>query len=216
MRPATIGDLADTTLPLKAMIKISIHEPGGRTTDKTVDIPVRTRDVTDRHPCRSSRTARSPRTRAPVSKSIAVNADGKRIALSGLTYSWVTRRHDLSVVSRTMASWKYQSDDARPADHRRHRCRHRHRRRRRSWRRRCPGAPIASRSPIRNRARRVVLSLLFRLGGERGGRPSRPHSGRRRQADLSRRRNRARQDQADVPTARRWSSSRATACSPRS
>ncbi len=40
-----IGELADTTLPLKAMVKISIHEPGGRTTDKTVELPVRTRDV---------------------------------------------------------------------------------------------------------------------------------------------------------------------------
>ena len=41
----TIGDLADTTLPLKAAVRISIHEPGGRTTDKIVDIPMRTRDV---------------------------------------------------------------------------------------------------------------------------------------------------------------------------
>ncbi len=35
----TVGDLADTTLPLKASVTISIHEPGGRTTDKNVEIP---------------------------------------------------------------------------------------------------------------------------------------------------------------------------------
>ena len=41
----SIGEIAETTLPLKAHIKVSIHEPGGRTTDKTADVRLATRDV---------------------------------------------------------------------------------------------------------------------------------------------------------------------------
>ena len=38
---ANTGALADTTLPLKATITVSIHEPGGRTTDRTITVPIR-------------------------------------------------------------------------------------------------------------------------------------------------------------------------------
>ncbi len=36
------GALAETTPPLKAAVRISLHEPGGRTTDRSLDIPIRT------------------------------------------------------------------------------------------------------------------------------------------------------------------------------
>src|SRR5690606_42149379 len=39
------GALADTTLPLKAAVRISIHEPGGRTTDRSLDVPIRAHDA---------------------------------------------------------------------------------------------------------------------------------------------------------------------------
>ncbi|MEQ1754829.1 MAG: alpha-2-macroglobulin [Micropepsaceae bacterium] len=42
---AAIDQLAETTLPLRADIKISIFEPGGRTTSDQVSLPVRTRDT---------------------------------------------------------------------------------------------------------------------------------------------------------------------------
>ena len=104
---ATVGELADTTLPLVAMIKVAIHEPGGRTTDKTVNIPVRTRDVMIgiRPDFEYSSVAENARANFEI---VAVNADGKRISLSGLTYSWV--KEDTSYQwYQDNGSWKYQS-----------------------------------------------------------------------------------------------------------
>ena len=71
------------------MVKISIHEPGGRTTDKTVEIPVRTRDVLIgiRPDFDDGSVAENAPRRFRSHR--ASNGDGKRIALSGLTYSWV-------------------------------------------------------------------------------------------------------------------------------
>src|SRR5215469_722431 len=84
----TIGDLTDTTLPLKADIKVSIHEPGGRTTDKTVDVPVRTRDLAIG--IRPDFDSGSVNENAKAGfEAIAVNNDGKPVAVSGVTYSWV-------------------------------------------------------------------------------------------------------------------------------
>jgi len=42
---AAIDELAETSLPLRADITISIYEPGGRTTSDQVSLPVRTRDT---------------------------------------------------------------------------------------------------------------------------------------------------------------------------
>jgi uncharacterized protein YfaS (alpha-2-macroglobulin family) len=103
----SIGDLADTTLPLKAIVKVSIHEPGGRTTDKTVDIPVRTHDaaIGIRPDFDDGSVPEQGRAGFEV---IALNGDGKRIALSGLTYSWV--REDTSYQwFQDNGSWKYNS-----------------------------------------------------------------------------------------------------------
>jgi uncharacterized protein YfaS (alpha-2-macroglobulin family) len=103
----TIGELADTTLPLKAAIKISIHEPGGRTTDKTLDIPVRTRDVS--LGLRPDFDDGSVGENAKAGfEAIAVNGDGKRVALSGLTYTWVREITNYQWYQDS-GTWKYQS-----------------------------------------------------------------------------------------------------------
>ncbi len=103
----SIGDLSDTTLALKAVIDIQIHEPGGRTTEKTVDLPVRTRDVAigilpdfqDGSVPESSRAG---------FEAIALNGAGKRIALSGLQYTWVREDTEYQWYQDD-GTWKYQS-----------------------------------------------------------------------------------------------------------
>jgi uncharacterized protein YfaS (alpha-2-macroglobulin family) len=100
------GALADTTLPLKATIRISIHEPGGRTTDKTNDIPIRTHDaaIGIRPVFDGGSVPENARAGFEV---IALDADGKRIALNGLTYSWV--REDTTYQwFQADGAWKYQ------------------------------------------------------------------------------------------------------------
>ena len=103
----TIGELAATTLPLKAVVKVSIHEPGGRTTDKTVELPVRTGDVMIG--LRADFDGGSVGENAKAGfEAIAVDAGGKRIALSGLTYSWM--REDTNYQWYQDANtWKYQA-----------------------------------------------------------------------------------------------------------
>ncbi|MBV9043547.1 MAG: alpha-2-macroglobulin family protein, partial [Alphaproteobacteria bacterium] len=103
----SIGDLAETTLPLKASVTVSIHEPGGRTTDKNVEIPVRTHDtlIGIRPDFEYGSVAENARAGF---EAIAVNGDGKRIGLSGLTYSWV--REDTTYQwYQQDGSWKYQA-----------------------------------------------------------------------------------------------------------
>ena len=102
-----LGDLADTTLPLKAAVTISIHEPGGRTTDKNVEIPVRTHDVLIGIRSDFDFGSVAENARAGF-EAIAVNGDGKRIALGNLTYSWV--REDTTYQwYQQEGSWKYQA-----------------------------------------------------------------------------------------------------------
>ncbi|MEY4706487.1 MAG: hypothetical protein RJB58_210 [Pseudomonadota bacterium] len=130
------GALADTTLPLKASVRISIHEPGGRTTDRSLDIPIRTHDVAIGI-CpvfEGGQVAENARAGFDV---IALDAEGKRIALSGLTFSWV--REDTTYQwFQSNGEWRYQpttrdrlitsgGTSMRP----------------RGWNRRCPMAPIA-------------------------------------------------------------------------
>jgi len=100
------GALADTTLPLKAKVRVSIHEPGGRTTDKTTDIPIRTHDVAIgiRPVFDGGQVAENARAGFEV---IALDGDGKRIALDGVTFSWV--REDTSYQwFQANGEWKYQ------------------------------------------------------------------------------------------------------------
>ena len=103
----TVGDLADTTLPLKAMVKVGIHEPGGRATSKSVEIPVRNHDVLIgiRPAFDDMSVGEGQRANFEV---VALSADGKRIALNGVTYSWV--REDTSYQwYQDNGGWKYKS-----------------------------------------------------------------------------------------------------------
>jgi len=103
----TIGDIADTTLPLKVSARVSIHEPGGRTTDKTVDIPLRTRDAMIG--LRPDFDGDSVGENAKAGfEAIALDAAGKRIALNNVTYSWV--RVDTTYQwYQDNGQWKYQA-----------------------------------------------------------------------------------------------------------
>ena len=100
------GALADTTLPLRARVRISIHEPGGRTTDKQVDIPIRTHDIAiGIRPDFDSGSV--PENSRAGFEAIVLDADGNRITRSGLTYSWV--REDTTYQwFQTNNEWKYQ------------------------------------------------------------------------------------------------------------
>ena len=100
------GALADTTLPLKASVRISIHEPGGRTTDRSIDIPIRAHDVAiGIRPVFEGGSV--PENARAGFEAIALDAEGKRIALSGLTFSWV--REDTTYQwFQTNGEWRYQ------------------------------------------------------------------------------------------------------------
>lgn len=103
----SIGDIADTTLPLKAHVTISIHEPGGRTTDRSVDVPLVTRDVAIG--IRPDFDGDAVAENAPARfEAIALDASGKRIALAGLSYSWV-REVTSYQWYQDNGQWKYRS-----------------------------------------------------------------------------------------------------------
>ncbi len=100
------GTLADTTLPLKASVRISIHEPGGRSTDKSIDIPIRTHDIAIgiRPDFDGGAVPESSRAGFEV---IALDAEGARIARPGLTFSWV--REDTTYQwFQSNGEWRYQ------------------------------------------------------------------------------------------------------------
>ncbi|HUO91786.1 MAG TPA: alpha-2-macroglobulin [Rhizomicrobium sp.] len=105
---ATIGDVTDTTLPLKVIAKVSIHEPGGRTTDKTAEIPLRTRDVAIGISAKFQDSSVSEN--APASfEVIAVDGSGKRIALQHLNYTWVKEVTNYQWFQDQQGQWKYES-----------------------------------------------------------------------------------------------------------
>ncbi|HTQ14831.1 MAG TPA: alpha-2-macroglobulin [Rhizomicrobium sp.] len=103
----TIGEVAATTLPLKVDATVSIHEPGGRTTDKSISIPLRTHDAAIG--ILPAFQGQSVAESAPAYfEAIAVDANGNRIALSGLSYTWV--REDTTYQwYQDSGAWKYQS-----------------------------------------------------------------------------------------------------------
>jgi hypothetical protein len=103
----TLKDVADTTLPLKAMVKVAIHEPGGRSTTKTVDIPVRNHEVMIgiRPDFQGGSVAEGARAGF---EAVALDANGKRVALDNVTYSWV--REDTSYQwYQDNGEWKFKS-----------------------------------------------------------------------------------------------------------
>jgi uncharacterized protein YfaS (alpha-2-macroglobulin family) len=207
----TIGDLADTTLPLKAVVKVSIHEPGGRTTDKTSRDSRPHARCGDRHPSGFRQRFRRTRTRKAGFEAIAVNGDGKRIALSGLTYTWVREDTTYQWYQDSGTSGNTSRSRA-TGDHQRH-ARHRHRR----------AAKLAQAFPwgayrltiTDPKSGREFLSLLFRLGGECLRRQAGPHSRCGEQAVLQAAGEVAHISIKPASDGRRSSSWRATASSPR-
>ena len=104
---ANTGALADTTLPLKISARISIHEPGGRTTDRALDIPVRSERplIGIRPDFTGGSVAENARAGFQV---IAVDGAGARIALNGATISWI--REDTSYQwYQAEGEWRYQA-----------------------------------------------------------------------------------------------------------
>ncbi|HEY5210888.1 MAG TPA: alpha-2-macroglobulin [Stellaceae bacterium] len=83
-----LTEIAETTLPLKASIRVSIFEPGGRSTDETLSIPVRTRKLLiGVHPLFQDDTA--PEDAAAGFEIVALDEAGKPVARPGLTYALV-------------------------------------------------------------------------------------------------------------------------------
>jgi uncharacterized protein YfaS (alpha-2-macroglobulin family) len=105
---ATIGDIADTTLPLKVIAKVSIHEPGGRTTDKTAEIPLRTRDIAIGISPDFQDNSVAENARAGF-EAIAVDGSGKRVALQHLNYTWVKEVTTYQWFQDQQSQWKYES-----------------------------------------------------------------------------------------------------------
>jgi uncharacterized protein YfaS (alpha-2-macroglobulin family) len=103
---ANTGTLAQTTLPLKLAVRVSMHEPGGRTTDKTLDLPIRgTNPLIGLRPDFDGGSV-AEGARAGF-QAIAVDGAGKRIALNGLTYSWV--REDATYQwFQSNGEWRFQ------------------------------------------------------------------------------------------------------------
>lgn len=84
----TIAKTPDSTQPVKASIKVSIFEPGGRSTDTDIELPVRTRPLfIGLHPrFRDNRIEEDTEAAFDIA---AVDADGKTVAREGLKYALV-------------------------------------------------------------------------------------------------------------------------------
>jgi alpha-2-macroglobulin len=84
----TIAKTPDSTRPVKASIKVSIFEPGGRSTDTDIELPVRTKPLfIGLHP--RFRDRRIEEDTEAAFDIAAVDADGKPVAREGLKYSLV-------------------------------------------------------------------------------------------------------------------------------
>lgn len=100
------GTLAQTTLPLKAVVRVSIHEPGGRTTDRSITLPIRGHGVSIGIRADFDGEAVAENARAGF-EAIALDHDGKRVALPKVTVSWV--REDTTYQwFQSNGEWRYQ------------------------------------------------------------------------------------------------------------
>jgi len=103
----TVNELADTTLPLKAMVRVAIHEPGGRATAKTTEVPVINHDtwIGIRPDFDGMSIGEGQRANFQV---IALDGNGKRIDLSNVTVSWVREETSYQWYMEE-GNWKYKS-----------------------------------------------------------------------------------------------------------
>lgn len=96
----------DTSLPLRARIKVEVAEPGGRATTETITLPVRTRPLAvGIKPLFSDRRAEEGK-EAPF-EIIAVDAEGKAVAAPGLRYELYREQVDYQWFMRG-GSLRYQ------------------------------------------------------------------------------------------------------------
>lgn len=103
-----IGPLNDTSLALKATVRVSLFEPGGRTTDERLSFPVRTRAVMiGLKPMFDDDSVREG-TEAGF-EIIAVDAAGKPVARPGLTYELVREEYDYRWYRTPEGEWRYES-----------------------------------------------------------------------------------------------------------
>jgi alpha-2-macroglobulin len=103
----TIGELSDTTLPLHALVRVAIHEPGGRSTAKTADVAIRNHPILIgiRPDFQGASVGEGQKANF---QAVALNAAGQRIDLTGVTVSWV--REDTSYQwYQDEGNWKYKS-----------------------------------------------------------------------------------------------------------
>ena len=204
-----IGALTDTTLALKAMVKISIHEPGGRVTAKTVDIPVRNHEVMIGIRAQFSGMSVAEGARAELRSG---GARRRRQAYRAFRRHLFlgARRH---LVPMVPGQWQLevQVGHARPVDYLGHHV-HRHGRVRQAGAGDGRGAPIGSPSPIRNRAP-PAPSAIIPAGRHRAPATDPTASRSRRTGPLTARAKPRMCASSPRRTARRWSWWPATRCS---
>ena len=83
-----LTEIADTTLPLRASIRVSIFEPGGRATTETIGLPLRTKPLLiGIHPMFQDDA--SPEDGPAVFEIVAFDETGKPVASKGLDYALV-------------------------------------------------------------------------------------------------------------------------------
>ena len=89
-------------------MRISIHEPGGRTTDRSIDIPIRKPGNAVAIGIRPDFDGNAVAENARAGfEAIAVDTAGKRVGLSGLTFSWA--REDTTYQwFQSNGEWKFQ------------------------------------------------------------------------------------------------------------
>ena len=103
---AAIEELAETSLPLKAVINIAIFEPGGRTTSDQVSLPLRTRDTLIG--IRPGFQWDSVQENTPANlEVVAVDVDGKPKAVRGVKWELVNEDIDYRWY-QVDNDWKYE------------------------------------------------------------------------------------------------------------
>ncbi len=102
-----LGEIADTSLPLKAALTLSIYEPGGRTTSDNLSLPIKTRDTW--LGLRPGFDGGSVNENAKAGfEVIALNGEGQRVAKPGLHYEWVREETYYSWYQQN-GEWKFDS-----------------------------------------------------------------------------------------------------------
>ncbi len=89
----TLDKLPDTTLPMKAEIRVAVYEPGGRNTESRLSLPIKTKPllIGIRPRFREDRIEEDTEAGFDVA---AIDADGKPVAKDGLKYELVRERSE--------------------------------------------------------------------------------------------------------------------------